>query len=82
MENKKISRRKFLPILGGTAFLPFLGFGKSNQVEKKGGNLKTLLRADGTSVQVDESVLKNAKIVKKGVSNQSLLEWLNPASKK
>ncbi len=81
MENKKISRRKFLPILGGTAILPFLGFGKSSQANK-GGNLKTLLRADGTSVQVDESVLKNAKIVKKGVSNKSLLEWLNPSSKK
>jgi len=80
MKEKKFSRRKFLPLLGGTALLPFLGFSKNKNLSKH-NNLKTLLRADGTSVQVDESVLQNARVVKKNLSNRSLLGWLKPKSK-
>ena len=76
-----LSRRKFLPLLGGVTLLPFLGFSKKTQVTK-GNKVKTLLRADGTSVQVDEAVLKNVKVVKKSMSNKSLLGWLKPQSKK
>jgi len=82
MDKKKtISRRKFLPILGGTALLPFLGFSQKSKI-KKSNNLKTLLRADGTSVQVDASVLKEARVVKKELSNKSLLGWLKLKSNK
>jgi len=80
MKVKKFSRRKFLPLLGGTALLPFLGFSQKNNPSKH-NNLKTILRADGTSVQVDESILKEARIVKKNLSNRSLLGWLKPKSK-
>jgi len=80
MEKNKLSRRKFLPLLGGASLLPFFGFSKSKN-NAKNNNLKTLLRADGTSVQVDESVLKNAKVVKKNISNNSLLSWLKSKAK-
>jgi len=77
-----ISRRGILPILVGGLLLPFLGFGKSTtqettlQKEKAGEEYQTLLKPDGTAVKVKVSTLKNAKIIKKNVSNQSLLSWL------
>jgi len=75
MRKNRLSRRKFLPLLGSTALLPFLGFSEKNTPLKR-DNLKTLLRSDGTSVQVDESVLKDAKVLKKNISNKSLSGWL------
>jgi len=83
MGKNKLSRRKFLPLLGGTALLPFLGFSEKNiPLSTKRNNVRILLRADGTSVKVDESVLKSARVVKKNLTNRSLLGWLNPKSKK
>jgi len=78
-QNKKnqISRRGFLPIIGGGLLFPFLGFGKSkkeNTDDKE--EYQTLLRADGTAVRVKKSVLANSKIIEKNISNKSLLGWL------
>ncbi len=76
MNNKnKISRRKFLPLLGGTVLLPLFGFKKIDK-EPKSVNKKVLLKSDGTPVLIDEDVLRNAKIVSKKISNKSLLGWL------
>ncbi len=82
MDNKNIiSRRKFLPLLGGTAFLPFFGFSHTGKISKN-TDKKILLKADGTPVLIDNSVLKNAKIVTKNISNKSLLRWLKNTKNK
>lgn len=78
-EEKKISRRGILPILGGGLLLPFLGFG--NTVTNDVSNLdeeeyQTLLKPDGTTVKVKVSTIKKSKIVEKNVSNKSFLNWL------
>jgi hypothetical protein len=83
-KDKQISRRKILPILGGGLLIPFFGFGNSNDLEttfSEEDEYKTLLKSDGTTVNVKMSVLKNSKIVKKKVSNKSLLSWLKPNQK-
>lgn len=79
---KPISRRGFLPILGGSLLIPLLGFGNSNnkdtEIDKNEGEdeYQTLLKPDGTTVKVKTSALRNAKVVKKNISNKSLLTWL------
>ena len=78
-QERKISRRGILPILGGSLLLPFLGFG--NTVIDEPSNTEdeeyqTLLKPDGTTVKVKVSAIKKAKIVKKNVSNKSFLNWL------
>jgi endo-1,4-beta-mannosidase len=83
--NKKISRRQILPVLGSTLLLPFFGFGESTPkqtIEKEktvenGEEYHTLLKPDGTTVKVKASTIKNSKVVKKNVSNSSFLNWLN-----
>ena len=77
--DKKISRRKLFPLLGGTLLLPLLGFGKVDALEEPipdDNDYVTLLKPDGTAVKVKKSTLKKAKIVKKNVSNKSLLRWV------
>lgn len=75
----KISRRRILPILGGTFLLPFFGF---NQDPPSVADLpeeeeyETLLKPDGTTVKVKVRALKSSKIVKKNISNTSFLQWL------
>ncbi len=80
-KGKQISRRSILPILGSVLLIPFLGFGKSSKGESTLSNLddeeyQTLLKPDGTAVKVKVSALKNAKIIKKNISNNSFLNWL------
>ena len=77
-KNKGVTRRKILPLLGGSLFLPFLGFSREKPVRTKDGEeeFETLLKPDGTTVRVRKSSLKNAKVVKKKISNTSLLNWL------
>lgn len=77
----KFSRRKILPILGGTLLLPVLGFSKTKTKEPiseldNSENYEVLLKPDGTTVRVKKSVLENSKVVKKNVSNSSFLNWL------
>ena len=79
-KGKLFSRRGILPILGGSLLVPFIGSGKSetesNALDEKEEEYKILLKPDGTSVKVKVSTLKDAKIVKKNISNKSFLSWL------
>ena len=75
----KISRRRILPILGGTFLLPFFGFNQeppSVEDLAEEEEYETLLKPDGTTVKVKVSALKSSKVVKKNISNTSLLGWL------
>ena len=81
-KGKRISRRSILPILGGSLLLPFLGFGINNDSETESitdgdESYQTLLKSDGTVVKVRVKTLEKSKVIKKKVSNKSLLKWLN-----
>ncbi len=84
MEDKskpeKISRRNLFPLLGGALLMPFLGSASpsDNSIESEDENeaYETLLKPDGTTVKVKVSTLKKSKVIKKNVSNKSLLTWL------
>ena len=78
-KGKQISRRGVLPILGSSLLIPFLGFGNSKGDENltdENEEYQTLLKPDGTIVKVKVSTLKKSKIIKKNISNNSLLNWL------
>ena len=81
-KERKISRRGFLPFLGGSLLIPLLGFGNSEikdaEIDKNEGEdeYQTLLKPDGTTVKVKTSAVKKAKVVEKNISNKSLLNWL------
>lgn len=81
-KEQKLSRRGILPILGGGLLIPFLGFGNTKvsenitSEEPAEEEYQTLLKPDGTAVKVKVSAIKNAKVIKKNVSNKSFLEWL------
>jgi len=79
-KGKQISRRGILPILGSSLLIPLLGFGNSNENEKflsdEKEEYQTMLKPDGTIVKVKVSILKKSKVVKKNISNNSLLNWL------
>jgi len=81
---KRISRRRILPILGGTFFLPFFGFNQEHptvaDLPEEEEEYETLLKPDGTTVKVKVSALKRSKIVKKNISNTSFLSWLGKKS--
>ena len=74
-----ISRRKILPILGGSLFLPLFGFGNKNYDSSNASDeeeYQTLLKPDGSAVKIKVSTLNKAKVIKKNVSNKSFLNWL------
>jgi hypothetical protein len=78
-EERKISRRSILPILGGSLLLPFLGFGNTVIEEASSPedeDYQTLLKPDGTTVKVKVKTIKKSKVVKKNVSNKTFLNWL------
>ncbi|WP_142784158.1 hypothetical protein [Changchengzhania lutea] len=85
MENKsrkgtKISRRGMLPLLGGSLLIPFLGFSNSEKdivSTSKDETYQTLLKPDGTTVKVKTDTLKKSKVLKKNISNTSLLSWIS-----
>lgn len=77
---KSISRRAVLPLLGGSILTPFLSFGQqgpNDRTSQEEDDYKTLLKPDGTTVKVHKDVLKNAKVVKKNVSNSAFFKWLD-----
>lgn len=77
--SKKVSRRGILPVLGSAFLLPFVGLGRtpSNEItDSDQEEYKTLLKPDGTIVKVRASSLKQARIVRKNMSNSSFLKWL------
>ena len=79
-KEKQISRRRILTILGSSLLVPFLGFSKSTEEEipisPKDKEYQTLLKPDGTIVKVKVNTLKKATIIKKNMSNKTLLNWL------
>lgn len=80
-KGKPISRRGILPILGSSLLIPFIGFGLTETQEElpiddNEEEYQTLLKPDGTAVKVKASTLKNSKVIKKNVSNNSFLNWL------
>ena len=85
MKNKlrkgtKISRRGMLPLLGGSLLIPFLGFSNTPSKEtsiSENEEYQTLLKPDGTTVKVRVKTVKESKVIKKKVSNRTLLKWLN-----
>ena len=85
MKNKprkgaKISRRGMLPLLGGSLLIPFLGFSNTTNKEpsiSENEEYQTLLKPDGTTVKVRVETVIKSKVIKKKVSNKSLLKWLN-----
>ena len=72
----EIKRRRFLPILGTGLLLPLLTINLRASEKEKEPEYKTLLRPDGTAVQVKSGNLKKSKIVRKKISNNELLAWL------
>ncbi len=74
--DKKIKRRRFLPILGTGLLLPFLPMRVQASKKEEKMDYKTLLKPDGTAVRVSSSSIKKAKVVRKNISNKELLYWL------
>lgn len=86
-ENEKksaLSRRKFLPFLGGAILLPLIGASKGIETiaQEEDDTYQTLLTKDGKTVRVKSSALKDSKVIDKQISNGSLLNWLTPKDKK
>ena len=75
IKKKQISRRSIFPLLGSSLLIPFLGF-SNNKTTVSDEEYETLLKPDGSTVKVKVSTLKKSKIVKKNISNKSLLNWL------
>ncbi len=73
-----ISRRKFLPFLGGGLLLPFIGSAKEVEelIEPTDKSYKTMLTKDGKLVKVRSNAINDSKVVDKKMSNKSLLTWL------
>ncbi len=77
-ENKKLSRRSVLPLLGSSLLIPLVGM-SSNSEETQGSDqedYEILLRPDGKTVKVKRDVVNRSKVIKKSVSNKSMLKWL------
>lgn len=73
-KDKRFSRRGFL---GAGMLLPFLSFAKAPvQQDHLDDEFTTMLTAKGTVVRVRKNALQKAKVVKKNMSNKSLLGWL------
>ena len=77
--DKSVSRRKFL---GAGLVLPFLPVVKPLNAmaaeQKTEDDFVIMLNAEGKAVKVKKSALKDAKIIDKKMSNQSLFGWLKP----
>ena len=72
-----LSRRKFLPLFGGTLLLPFLTSAKSvNKIIDSEEEYETALTKDGKAVKVRKGVLNSSTTVESKLSNKSLLKWL------
>ncbi len=76
-DSKGINRRGFLPLLASGMVLPLFSFGKAKPKQTVDeSEMQVLLRPDGTTVHVKKSVVNQAEVVKKNISNASLKDWL------
>ncbi|MCA0931528.1 hypothetical protein LCM02_03620 [Lutimonas saemankumensis] len=76
-QKNKFTRRSVIPILGSSFLLPFLGKAavlESETVEDE--TYEILIKPDGTPVKVKKSSLKNARVLKKKISNKGFMNWL------
>ena len=73
----KFTRRGFLPIIGGSILIPFLGSAKNDELKSiNEDDYQILLKPDGTSVKVKKSTVKESTVKKKSISNKSFLKWI------
>ena len=73
----KFTRRGFLPIIGSSLFIPFIGSAQNDELESiNEDDYQILLKPDGTSVKVKKSTLKESNVKKKNISNKSFLKWI------
>jgi len=79
-DDKSISRRGFIPLVSAGLFMPFFSQAKptGNLNAKEDDEFATLLTPDGEVVKVKRTALKKVKVLKKNMSNKSLLNWLKP----
>ncbi len=79
INDNPVSRRKFL---GASLVLPFLPMVKPLNAtaaeQKTESDFVIMLNAEGKAVKVNRSALKDAKVIDKKMSNQTLLSWLKP----
>lgn len=80
-KGKQLTRRGLLPLLLGGLVIPYLGQGNTKSTSVKEARedddaYETFLKADGTVVRVKRKAARGAKVVKKNVSNKTLLSWL------
>ena len=73
----KFSRRGFLPIIGSSFLIPFIGSAQNEETEPiNEDDYQILLKPDGTSVKVKKSAIKQATVKKKNISNKTFLKWI------
>jgi hypothetical protein len=73
----KFTRRGFLPIIGSSLLIPFLGSAQKQESQQiNDDDYQILLKPDGTSVKVKKSVLQQSKVKKKNISNKTFLKWI------
>ncbi|MBY0435084.1 MAG: hypothetical protein K2U26_13330 [Cyclobacteriaceae bacterium] len=79
-KNPAVSRRKFLGFSLALPFLPVASPLAKTTVEEQSEDdeFVTMLTSDGKAVKVRRDAIKNAKVIEKKMSNQSLLSWLKP----
>lgn len=79
-KNIPFSRRKFLGFSLALPFLPVATPLAKTTVDEqsKDDEFITMLTAEGKAVKVRRDAVKNAKVIEKKMSNQSLLSWLKP----
>ncbi len=80
-KGKQLTRRGLLPLLLGGFLIPYLGQGNTKspavkEVLEDDDTYETFLKSDGTVVRVKRKAARGAKVVKKNVSNKTLLSWL------
>lgn len=79
-ENKSpaVSRRKFLGVSLALPFLPVVKPMAAVDEKNNEDEFVTMLTADGKAVKVKKEKLKEARVIEKKMTNQSLLSWLKP----
>jgi hypothetical protein len=75
-KNSAVSRRKFLGVSLALPFLPVVKPMAAVDEKKQEDEFVTMLTAEGKAVKVRKGALKEAKVIEKKMSNQSLLSWL------